>query len=132
MKSYIAIGVSTVAVIAGGGGYVIAESGGPTPSDTGVSDAIAKEGEQAKSEVQPEAAPSASPAEQAEKALQAKVEQVRIGASYEEAHAVLGAADWSEEQSTDFGHDVIYWYGGWAVYTTDAVVTSVTYYESEA
>jgi hypothetical protein len=80
------------------------------------------------------AAPKAASPTDAEKAtrIEAKISQIEIGSSYTEVTEIMGAADWTEEQSTDFGYDVIYWYGAWGVYTSNAKVTHIDYYESEA
>jgi hypothetical protein len=80
------------------------------------------------------AAPKAASPTDAEKAkiIEAKITEIEIGSSYTEVTAIMGAADWTEEQSTDFGYDVIYWYGGWGVYTSNAKVTHIDYYASEA
>jgi hypothetical protein len=133
MKRYIAAGGTALIAIAGSVGYLVSESNSNAPLDTGMGGRIIKEAEKPEpKKAEPKPAATVTPAERNARRIEAKITQVKIGASYAEVVEIMGAADWSEEQSTDFGHDVIYWYGGWAVYTTDYTVTSVTYYDSEA
>ena len=129
MNRYIAAGGTALIAIAGSVGYLASESNS-NAQDTGTGGAIVEP--QKPEPPKPKTRSATREAEKPATTIEAKIKQVEIGASYEAAYAVLGAADWSEEQSTDFGHDVIYWYGGWAVYTTNSTVTSVTYYESQA
>jgi hypothetical protein len=58
-----------------------------------------------------------------------KIERVEVGMAYTEVLAIMGPADWEEEQSTDFGDDVILWYSGFAVYVSNKTVTTIDYYE---
>ena len=60
------------------------------------------------------------------------IKKVKIGMSSTEVVAAIGPADYCDEESTDFGNDVSCWYGAWLVWTSDSIVQSVTYYQSEA
>jgi hypothetical protein len=131
MKRYIAMGGTALVAIAGSAGYLVSESGGNAPLDTGGN--TITEAEKGP-EPNMKAAPNAASPTDAEKAkiIEAKITQIEIGSSYTEVTQIMGAADWTEEQSTDFGYDVIYWYGAWGVYTSNAKVTHIDYYESQA
>ena len=136
MKRYIAMGGTALVALAGSAGYVVSESSSNAPLDTGgntVTEA-ATEAEEARPQPNLKAAPKAASPTDTEKAkrIEAKISQIEIGSSYTEVIAIMGAADWTEEQSTDFGYDVIYWYGAYGVYTSNAKVTHIDYYESEA
>jgi hypothetical protein len=136
MKRYIAMGGSALIAIAGSAGYLVSESSSNAPVDTATDTIteVAKEAEKGRPEPNVKAAPKAASPTDAEKAtrIEAKISQIEIGSSYTEVTEIMGAADWTEEQSTDFGYDVIYWYGAWGVYTSNAKVTHIDYYESEA
>jgi hypothetical protein len=136
MKRYIALGGSALIAIAGSAGYLVSESSSNAPVDT-AGDTIteaAKEAEKVRPQPNVQSSPKAASPTDAEKAkrIEAKISQIEIGSSYTEVTEIMGAADWTEEQSTDFGYDVIYWYGAWGVYTSNAKVTHIDYYESEA
>ncbi len=133
MKRYLAMGGTALVAIAGSAGYLVSDSSSNAPLDTGgntITEA-AKEAEKVRPEPNVKAGPKAASPTDAEQAkrIEAKISQIEIGASYTEVTAIMGAADWTEEQSTDFGYDVIYWYGAWGVYTSNATVTSIDYYE---
>jgi hypothetical protein len=136
MKRYIALGGSALIAIAGSAGYVVSESSSNAPADPG-GNTIAEAAKQAENgrpqpDVKPAAKAGSPTAAEKAKRIEAKISQIEIGSSYTEVTEIMGAADWTEEQSTDFGYDVIYWYGGWGVYTSNAKVTHIDYYESEA
>ena len=130
------MGASVLIAIAGSAGYLVSESSSNAPADTGANTitGAGKQAENGRPQPKVKAAAKAASSTDAEQAkrIEAKISQIEIGSSYTEVTEIMGAADWTEEQSTDFGYDVIYWYGAWGVYTSNAKVTHIDYYESQA
>jgi hypothetical protein len=130
MKKLIAA-ATALAVVAGGAGYGLAQSGG---------DEANAQDHQRKHAVAEPAAPKSDdrPTYRGEPVypgptvnltwIDITIQTVEIGWSDTEVVTLLGEPDWYEDQSTDFGDDVILWYGEWAVYTSDSYVTSITWY----
>jgi hypothetical protein len=56
------------------------------------------------------------------------IERIELGMARGEVLAIAGTPDREDLMSTDFGHDVALWYGGWEVWLSDRRVRSVTYY----
>jgi hypothetical protein len=127
MKKWIVVGALALAVGVGVAGYGLAGAQG----DEGPERVSAESGtaERPARPKRPLAEPVPAPEDGGPPAaVTKKIERVEIGMAYAEVLAILGPADWEEEQSTDFGEDVILWYSGWAVYLTNQSVRTVDYY----
>jgi hypothetical protein len=54
--------------------------------------------------------------------------ELELDMSEDDVLVLLGNPEWEEVQSTDFGDDVIWWYGDWGVYFSDGYVNDWDYY----
>jgi hypothetical protein len=123
------VGAVLVAVLSAGATY------GVTAGETGV-DRIDKAAQKTERQHEAPTRPNSPPGEGTDRPGfgpgSAVMKKVEIGMAYGEVLALLGPADWEETQSTDFGDDVILWYGAWAVYVSNETVRTVDYYDGEA
>jgi hypothetical protein len=55
-------------------------------------------------------------------------EEIELDMTPGDVLLIAGEPEWKEVQSTDFGHDVIWWYGDWGVYFSDGYVVSIDWY----